>query len=91
MIEAFDLNHSDKFVQKAPITFDPSVWEIYLPLSLGAQLVLTKPGGERDSSYLIKLIAHEAITVIQFVPSLLRAFARPAEALFFPPTLREAT
>ncbi|HKZ00907.1 MAG TPA: amino acid adenylation domain-containing protein [Pyrinomonadaceae bacterium] len=74
MIEAFDLSQSDRFVQKAPITFDPSVWEIFLPLSLGTQLVLAKPGGERDNPYLVKLIAHEAISVIQFVPSLLRLF-----------------
>lgn len=74
MGETFDLNETDRFLQKAPFTFDASVWEFYLPLSLGAQLVFAKPGGERDNTYLTNLIGREGITVIQFVPSLLRLF-----------------
>jgi amino acid adenylation domain-containing protein len=74
MLEAFPLKGTDRVLQKAPFTFDASVWEFYLPLISGARLVMARPRGERDNDYLIGLIAQEGITIIQFVPSLLRLF-----------------
>jgi amino acid adenylation domain-containing protein len=74
MLEAFPFKETDRVLQKAPFTFDASVWEFYLPLISGARLVMARPHGERDNGYLIGLIAQEGITIIQFVPSLLRLF-----------------
>ena len=69
--QTYPLTHADKFLQKASIGFDISVWEIFAPLIAGARLVLAKPGGHQDSAYLVKLIAEQNITVIHFGPSML--------------------
>jgi amino acid adenylation domain-containing protein len=74
MDEAFPMTAGHVVLQKAPFTFDASVWEIYLPLLTGARLVLARHGGEQDSGYIADLIAREGVTDAQFVPSLLRPF-----------------
>lgn len=74
MGEAFPMAAGDAVLQKAPFTFDASVWEIYLPLLTGARLVLARHGGERDPGYIADLVAREGVTDVQFVPSLLRPF-----------------
>ncbi|MEH1938562.1 MAG: amino acid adenylation domain-containing protein [Nostoc sp.] len=68
----FPLTEADKLLQKTPISFDPSVWELYAPLLVGAQLVIARTGGHQDSAYLIKIINEQKITFVQFVPSLLQ-------------------
>jgi amino acid adenylation domain-containing protein len=78
MGEAFPMTADDVVLQKAPFTFDASVWEIYLPLLTGARLVLARHGGERDSGYIADLMAREGVTDAQFVPSLLRQFLETA-------------
>ena len=70
----FPLTESDRVLQKAPLTFDDSVWEIFEPLMMGAQIVMTRPGGHHDSRYLADLIVQQQVTAACFVPSLLRAF-----------------
>jgi amino acid adenylation domain-containing protein len=72
--ETFPLNESDGFLQKASTAFDISVWEIFAPLIAGARLVLARPEGEKDPSYLVRLIAEQNITVAHFGPPLLQAF-----------------
>lgn len=68
----FPLTASDRVLQNISFSFDPSVWQIFWPLSSGAQLVLPRPGGHKDINYLIHLIAAQHITVIALVPSMLR-------------------
>ncbi|MEG4395135.1 amino acid adenylation domain-containing protein [Microcoleus sp. BROC3] len=68
----FPLSETDKVLQKTPFSFDASVWEFYAPLLVGAQLVMTRPGGHRDSDYLIQTIVEQKITTLQLVPTLLR-------------------
>ncbi|MFL6121258.1 amino acid adenylation domain-containing protein, partial [Actinophytocola sp.] len=74
MQDAYRLNHTDRVLQKTPYTFDVSVWEFFWPLATGATLVVARPGGHRDPSYLAEVIAAEEITTVHFVPSMLRAF-----------------
>jgi amino acid adenylation domain-containing protein len=69
-----NVRKEDIFVQKTPYSFDVSVWEIFLPLVTGNTLVVSKPDGHRDPFYLESLIQKQGITVIHFVPSMLRAF-----------------
>ncbi len=81
MQEAFALDSTDTVLQKTPFSFDVSVWEFFWPLITGARLVLARPGGHRDPGYLSELIGREHVTVVHFVPSMLRAFlADPAAA-----------
>jgi amino acid adenylation domain-containing protein len=77
---AYPLSASDSFLQKASISFDISVWEIFAPLLAGARLVLGEPGGQRDSAYLGRLIAEEQITVAHFHPAMLRAVLQEPDA-----------
>jgi amino acid adenylation domain-containing protein len=72
--ETYKLTPEDKVMQKTPFSFDVSVWEFFWPLTTGAQLVVAKPGGHQDSSYLVELIRKEGITTIHFVPSMLQMF-----------------
>jgi nonribosomal peptide synthetase DhbF len=68
----YPLGAGDAFLQKASLSFDISVWEIFAPLIAGARLVLARPGGQRDCSYLIGLIARQSVSVAHFGPTLLR-------------------
>jgi amino acid adenylation domain-containing protein/non-ribosomal peptide synthase protein (TIGR01720 family) len=68
------LSPADAVLQKTPLSFDVSVWELFWPLITGARLVVARPGGHKDSEYLIDLISRQQITVLHFVPSMLQAF-----------------
>jgi amino acid adenylation domain-containing protein len=71
MQRTFPLGAEDRILQKTPSGFDASIWEFYAPLSVGAHLVMARPGGHRDNDYLVNAIRAEEITVLQVVPSLL--------------------
>src|SRR5207248_2067444 len=73
MQEAFGLLPCERVVQKTPIGFDVSVWELFWPLIAGATIVPARAGGHRDPSYLASLIADHAVTTAHFVPSMLRS------------------
>ncbi len=73
MQESFALSESDRVLQKTPFSFDASVWEFYAPLLVGAQLVIAKPGGHRDSAYLVSEIAEREVNIVQVVPKLLQS------------------
>jgi amino acid adenylation domain-containing protein len=70
----YGLTAADRVLQKTPFSFDVSVWEFFWPLLAGARLVLARPGGHRDSAYLVRLIGEQGVTVLHFVPSMLQVF-----------------
>jgi amino acid adenylation domain-containing protein len=74
MQDEYLLNASDRVIQKTPYSFDVSVWEFFWPLLYGATLVVARPGGHRDSAYLVQTIVDNGITTIHFVPSMLQIF-----------------
>ncbi|MBV8203344.1 MAG: amino acid adenylation domain-containing protein, partial [Acidobacteria bacterium] len=74
MQDAYRLTSADAVLQKTPVGFDVSVWELFWPLLAGARLVLARPGGHQDAAYLAELIRRERITTLHFVPPMLRAF-----------------
>ncbi|MCK2215701.1 amino acid adenylation domain-containing protein [Actinomadura sp. ATCC 31491] len=74
MQERFGLDAADVVLQKTPLSFDVSVWELFWPLRCGARLTLAAPGGHRDAAYLRELIAAEGVTTAHFVPSMLAVF-----------------
>lgn len=73
MQDTLPLTSTDQLLQKTPFSFDASVWEFYAPLLAGATLVMAQPGGHQDSDYLIETIQQSQVTILQLVPSLLRA------------------
>ncbi|WP_231108142.1 non-ribosomal peptide synthetase [Xanthomonas graminis] len=74
MQQTLGLRPAHSLLQKTPISFDVSVWEIFWTLRVGARLVLARPGGHRDPAYLTALIEQAGIDSVQFVPSMLRVF-----------------
>ncbi|ANF57416.1 non-ribosomal peptide synthetase [Halotalea alkalilenta] len=74
MQHEYRLSARDRVLQKTPVGFDVSVWELFWPLLHGATLVMARPEGHRDPRYLAEIIAAESITTLHFVPSMLAAF-----------------
>lgn len=74
MQEAYRLTVTDCVMQKTPFSFDVSVWEFFWPLMTGAHLVVARPGGHKESAYLVSLIREQQVTTLHFVPSMLQMF-----------------
>ncbi|MEV0249069.1 non-ribosomal peptide synthase/polyketide synthase [Nocardia sp. NPDC050712] len=82
MQDTYGLTAADVVLQKTPVTFDVSVWELFWPLQIGARLEVARPDGHRDPGYLAEVVAAARVTVAHFVPSMLSVFvAEPAAAL----------
>ncbi|MGW6720174.1 amino acid adenylation domain-containing protein [Streptomyces sp. NPDC054995] len=69
--EILRFGHDDASLFKAPLSFDISVNEIFLPLVTGGRLVVLKPGGERDPHHLLGVIAEQRVTFTYLVSSML--------------------
>ncbi|MFJ4097171.1 amino acid adenylation domain-containing protein [Kitasatospora sp. NPDC089913] len=69
--EILGFGHDDASLFKAPLSFDISVNEIFLPLVCGARLVVLKPGGERDPHHMLEVIAEQHVTFTYLVSSML--------------------
>ncbi|WP_157969835.1 AMP-binding protein, partial [Pseudomonas huaxiensis] len=63
----------DRVLQKTAFSFDASVWEFWLPLLNGAQLVLASPALSDDLSLLWSEVADHRISILQLAPSVLQA------------------
>ncbi|HEX8592566.1 MAG TPA: non-ribosomal peptide synthetase [Pseudomonas sp.] len=74
MQATYQLTDADVLMQKAPVSFDVSVWECFWPLITGCQLVLAAPGEHRDPRRIVELIQRFGVTTLHFVPPLLRLF-----------------
>jgi len=74
MQDAYKLTTADRVLQKTPYSFDVSVWEFFWPLMTGACVVVARPNGHKDPSYLVDLIQKQNITTLHFVPSMLAIF-----------------
>ncbi|MPQ96903.1 amino acid adenylation domain-containing protein [Modestobacter sp. I12A-02628] len=71
MQRALPLGTDDRVLQKTPISFDVSVWELFWPLIVGATLVMAPPGIQRHPDRLARLLRREQITVMHAVPTAL--------------------
>ncbi len=74
MQDAYRLTGEDRVLHKTPVSFDPSVWELFWPLIVGARVVIAKPEGHKDAAYLVRTIVEQGVTTMHFVPSMLRRF-----------------
>ena len=71
MESTFDWDSNEVFIQKTAVTFDASVWEFYLPLMMGNQLVLSENGDQTDPDVLVSEIQQHNVSVLQGTPTLL--------------------
>ena len=74
MQQAFALDANDAVMQKTPITFDVSVWELFWPLQVGATLSICAPDDHKDAHRLTEIVQQQNITTLHFVPSMLQLF-----------------
>ncbi len=70
----YALDATDVVLQKTPFSFDVSVWEFFWTLLTGARLVIAKPEGHKDPTYLVRSLRMFGVTTLHFVPSMLQAF-----------------
>ena len=75
----FKGNPDDVVLQKTPIGFDASIWELFWWMRSGAHLVLLEPQGEKQPFVIAQTIARHRVNIVQFVPSLLREVLRVTE------------
>ncbi|MFE1830459.1 amino acid adenylation domain-containing protein [Streptomyces yangpuensis] len=69
--EILGFGPDDASLFKAPLSFDISINEIFLPLVSGGRLVVLRPGGERDPHHLLGVIAEHRVTFTYLVSSML--------------------
>jgi amino acid adenylation domain-containing protein len=79
MQRAYGLTPADRVVQKTPVTFDVSGWELFWPLLHGARMVMARPDGHRDADHLVELVREQGVTVVHFVPAMLSVFLEARE------------
>lgn len=79
MQQAYPLTDTDVLMQKTPISFDVSVWELFRWMLAGASLFLLAPGDEKDPEAIAEAIEARGITVMHFVPSMLSTFLEDLE------------
>ncbi|MGW1755419.1 amino acid adenylation domain-containing protein [Streptomyces mirabilis] len=80
MRDTYRVRPQDRILQKTPVTFDVSGWELWLPLISGATCVFLPPEEHRDPVSVARAIVEQRVTVCHFVPSMLREFLRRPEA-----------
>ncbi|WP_433491675.1 amino acid adenylation domain-containing protein [Nocardia grenadensis] len=70
----WDMTAADRLLQTSSVSFDASLLDIFVTLSLGACLVVPEPAALRDIPYVSDLITRHGVTVLHMVPSLLSTF-----------------
>ncbi|MDH6678002.1 amino acid adenylation domain-containing protein [Rhodococcus sp. LBL1] len=78
MLHEYPMAGSDVYLQKTATTFDVSLWGFFMPLRVGASMVVATPDGHRDPVYVANKIAEHSVTVTDFVPSMLTVFVANA-------------
>jgi amino acid adenylation domain-containing protein len=74
MQAAYPLAEDSAVLQKTPISFDVSVWELFWLCFTPSRLCLLPPGAEKEPEELIDAIETCGVTTLHFVPSMLGAF-----------------
>ncbi|SBV93010.1 Amino acid adenylation domain protein [uncultured Alphaproteobacteria bacterium] len=80
MQSRFPIGVGDVVLQKTTVSFDVSVWELLWWSWTGAAVALLDPGAEKDPARIVRAVERHGVTVVHFVPSMLRAFLDHLEA-----------
>nr|WP_141976046.1 non-ribosomal peptide synthetase [Saccharothrix saharensis] len=70
MQRRYPIGEHDVLLQKTPVSFDVSVWELFWWGFTGARLSLLPPGAEKDPAEVLRAVERDGVTVIHFVPSM---------------------
>lgn len=71
MQEYFKLDSAAEIVQRTDLTFDPSVWEIFWPLSLGGRVRVLDHSQRKDPQVLLDLLAATNGPTMMYCPATL--------------------
>jgi amino acid adenylation domain-containing protein len=74
MGERYSIGANDVMLQKTSFSFDVSVTELLGWAVWGSRLTLLPPGGEKEATAILDAVSINGITLIHFVPSMLRVF-----------------
>nr|APD71691.1 non-ribosomal peptide synthetase 3 [Streptomyces sp.] len=74
MQRRYPLGDGDVLLQKTPVSFDVSVWELFWWAVEGAAVALLPPGGQQDPREILRTIREQRVSVVHFVPSMLGPF-----------------
>ncbi|MGE5557191.1 MAG: condensation domain-containing protein [Bacillota bacterium] len=69
MQDEFALQERNTVLQRTNLTFDPSVWEIFWPLYVGAQVKLITSEQSRDAEFLLRLMRDDTGLTLMYCPS----------------------
>ncbi|MET7834677.1 amino acid adenylation domain-containing protein [Micromonospora sediminicola] len=79
IIDLYALDERDVLVFNAPLTFDVSIWQSLTLLAVGGRVHTVDDDLARDPVALAECCADQGVTVLQIVPSLLRAVLEACE------------
>ncbi|PGH42983.1 hypothetical protein COO58_19550 [Micromonospora sp. WMMA1996] len=79
IVELYKLGEHDVLVFNAPLTFDVSVWQALTLLAVGGRVHTVDDDLARDPVALADCCADQDVTILQVVPSLLRAMLEACE------------
>jgi amino acid adenylation domain-containing protein len=74
MQNRYAIGADDVLLQKTPISFDVSVWELFWWALEGAGLALLPTDGHKDPRTILDTVARHRVTTVHFVPSMLGPF-----------------
>lgn len=74
MQEKYPLDDGSVILQKTPITFDVSVWELFWWGMCGGQLVASAPGEHFLPAKILQAVVSRRVTHLHFVPSVFDLF-----------------
>ncbi|ELR72268.1 Long-chain-fatty-acid--CoA ligase [Fulvivirga imtechensis AK7] len=74
MQKAYPIGSNDVLLQKTPLSFDVSIWELFWWSMVGASVSVLAPEEEKDPSKVIEAIDKYKVSVVHFVPSMLTLF-----------------
>ncbi|MET0549623.1 MAG: amino acid adenylation domain-containing protein [Xanthomonas sp.] len=66
------MRQDDVILQRTALTFDVSLWELFLPALSGGSLYLLRPGLEAFPRGIVHALAAGGVSIVHFVPSLLK-------------------
>lgn len=72
MQKEYAFQDTDVFLQKTPFSFDASVWEFFMPLLVGAKLIIAPNDAHASPIQMIHLVRENKVSVLQLVPSMLK-------------------
>jgi len=70
-VAEWSMTAADRLLQSSSVSFDASLLDIFVTLTLGARLVVPRPGAFGDLDYVADLIERHRVTVLHMVPSML--------------------